>query len=179
LRSRIGDLEGKSIWIVGDVLHSRVARSCAQAFSLMGARITLCGPPTLVPAELARLGYEVTHDISGLGDADVAYALRIQQERMSQAFVPSLDEYIAGWRIDGRRLGPRQLLMHPGPVIRGLEVAEDVIDSPNSLIAEQVSAGLFVRMAVLYEVLSGRGGGSREDAGDVSELHPSPLGEPA
>ena len=92
--------------------------------------------------------------------------------------MPSIDEYIANYRIDGRRLGSRQLLMHPGPVIRGLEVSEDVIESPNSLISEQVAAGLVVRMAVLYEVLSGRGA-PRDGSSKVSELHPSPLGEPA
>ena len=181
LRGRIGELEGKRIWIVGDVLHSRVARSSALAFRLMGAEVTLCGPPTLIPRGAATaLGCEVRHDISGLGDADVVYALRMQRERMSESFVPSIREYAMRFQIDGRRLGPRQLLMHPGPVNRGVELAPDVIDGPNSLITEQVRSGLVVRMAILYELLAGseRPRGAR--AADDEELPaPTPIGEPA
>ena len=181
LRGRIGELEGKRIWIVGDVLHSRVARSCALAFRMMGAQVTLCGPPTLIPrGAAAALGCEVSHDISGLGDADVVYALRMQRERMGESFVPSIREYAMRFQIDGRRLGPRQLLMHPGPVNRGVELAPDVIDGPNSLITEQVRSGLVVRMAILYELLAGgeRPRGAR--ASDDEELPaPTPIGEPA
>jgi aspartate carbamoyltransferase catalytic subunit len=181
LRGRIGDLEGKRIWIVGDVLHSRVARSCALAFRLMGAEVTLCGPPTLIPRGAASaLGCEVSHDISGLGEADVVYALRMQRERMSESFVPSIREYAMRFQIDGRRLGPRQLLMHPGPVNRGVELAPDVIDGPNSLITEQVRSGLVVRMAILYELLAG---GERQRGprvtGDEELPAPTPIGEPA
>ena len=124
LRGRLGELDGKKIWIVGDVLHSRVARSCALAFRMMGAEVTLCGPPTLIPrgAEAA-LGCEVTYDIEGLGEADVVYALRMQSERMPESFVPSIREYATRYQVDGRRLGPRQLLMHPGPVNRGVELS--------------------------------------------------------
>ena len=154
LRNRLGTLEGVSIWIVGDLLHSRVARSCIQAFTTLGARVTVAGPPTLVPDEFAALGCGVRHSLDELRDADVVYVLRMQRERMTEAFVPSLREYTAYFQIDSRRLGPRQLLMHPGPVNRGIELSGEVIDAGSSLISEQVAAGVVVRMAVLYEVLA-------------------------
>jgi aspartate carbamoyltransferase catalytic subunit len=156
LRRRLGSLEGKKIWIVGDVLHSRVARSNLIAFGLMGAEVTLCGPPTLIPRGIEELGCAVTHSLDGIEEADVVYVLRMQFERMSDKFVPSLREYAANFQIDTRRLGPRQLLMHPGPVNRGVEISGEAIDSPQSLITEQVAAGLVVRMAILYELLAGR-----------------------
>jgi aspartate carbamoyltransferase catalytic subunit len=180
LRGRLGELDGKRIWIVGDVLHSRVARSCALAFRLMGAEVTLCGPPTLIPRGASTaLGCDVTHDIGGLPEADVVYALRMQHERMSESFVPSIREYAMQFQIDGRRLGPRQLLMHPGPVNRGVELSPDVIDGPNSLITEQVRSGLVVRMAILYELLAGgdRPRGARTPDAELPE--PTPIGEPA
>jgi aspartate carbamoyltransferase catalytic subunit len=154
LRRRIGSLEGAKIWIVGDVLHSRVARSNILAFQTMGAHVTLAGPPTLMPPGVEALGVEVRTTLDDLGEADVVYALRMQRERMEQAYLPSLREYAAVYQIDGHRLSPRQLLMHPGPVNRGVEVSGDVVDSPQSLILEQVAAGVVVRMAVLYEVLA-------------------------
>jgi aspartate carbamoyltransferase catalytic subunit len=157
LRQQLGSIEGKKIWIVGDVLHSRVARSCVMAFGEMGAEVTLCGPPTLIPRGIeAAFGCEVAYDLERLGEADVVYALRMQLERMGESFVPSLREYAARYQIDSRRLGPRQLLMHPGPINRGVELAPDVIDSPQSLITAQVESGLVVRMAILYELLAGR-----------------------
>jgi aspartate carbamoyltransferase catalytic subunit len=155
LRRRLGSLEGKRIWIVGDVLHSRVARSNLIAFQRMGAEVTLCGPPTLIPRGIEELGCEVVHSLDRLEEADVVYALRLQLERMNDSFVPSLREYAATFQIDTRRLGPRQLLMHPGPVNRGVEISGEAIDSPQSLIVEQVAAGLVVRMAILYELLTG------------------------
>jgi aspartate carbamoyltransferase catalytic subunit len=155
LRRRIESLDGTKIWIVGDVLHSRVARSCLLAFQKMGAAVTVCGPPTLIPRGIEALGCEVAYDFDGLEEADVVYALRMQRERMSESFVPSLREYAARYQIDSRRLSPRQLLMHPGPVNRGVELADEVIDSPQSLITTQVESGLVVRMAVLYELLAG------------------------
>ena len=154
LRRRLGSLEGARIWIVGDVLHSRVARSNILAFREMGAEVTLAGPPTLIPRGVEALGVDVRTTLDDLREADVVYALRMQHERMSDAYVPSLREYAAVYQIDGRRLGPRQLLMHPGPVNRGVELSGDVVDSPQSLILEQVAAGVVVRMAVLYEVLA-------------------------
>ncbi|MGH2950987.1 MAG: aspartate carbamoyltransferase catalytic subunit [Solirubrobacterales bacterium] len=180
LRRRLGSLAGKRIWIVGDVLHSRVARSCALAFAALDAEVTVCGPPTLIPRGIeAALGCEVVYDLERLGEADVVYALRMQRERMSESFVPSIREYAARFGIDSRRLGPRQLLMHPGPVNRGVELSPEVIDGPSSLITAQVESGLVVRMAILYELLAGReprGAGTREDA----ELPaPTPIGEPA
>jgi aspartate carbamoyltransferase catalytic subunit len=175
LRQRLGSLDGVKIWIVGDILHSRVARSGLLAFRLMGAEVTLCGPPTLIPRGIEALGPEVSYDLDGLGEADVVYALRMQRERMSESFVPSLREYAARYQIDSRRLGPRQLLMHPGPVNRGVELAPEVIDSPQSLIAAQVESGLVVRMAIIYELLTGREG-PRESA--VTADSPT-IGQPA
>jgi aspartate carbamoyltransferase catalytic subunit len=154
LRRRLGSLEGKRIWIVGDVLHSRVARSNLIAFSTMGAELTVCGPPALIPRGLEQLGCEVTHSLDRLEEADVVYALRLQHERMNESFIPSLREYAANFQIDSRRLRPRQLLMHPGPVNRGVELSGEVIDSPQSLIAAQVASGLVVRMAILHELLA-------------------------
>ncbi len=156
LTQRLESIEGTKIWIVGDVLHSRVARSGLLAFREMGAEITLCGPPTLIPRGIESLGCEVVYDLDRLSEADVVYALRMQLERMGESFVPSLREYAARYQIDSRRLGPRQLLMHAGPINRGVELAPDVIDSPQSLITAQVESGLVVRMAILYELLTGR-----------------------
>jgi aspartate carbamoyltransferase catalytic subunit len=177
LRRRLGSLEGKRIWIVGDVLHSRVARSNLTAFQAMGARVTVCGPPTLIPRGIEALGCDVSHSLDGLDEADVVYALRMQKERMSESFVPSLREYAAHFQIDTRRLGPRQLLMHPGPVNRGVELSGDAVDSPQSLITEQVAAGLIVRMAILYELLAA-GGRPAPAEGEGAE-QPTPIGQPA
>ena len=160
LRRRTGTLDGLRVWIVGDVLHSRVARSGVLAFARMGCKVTVCGPPTLIPHGIEALGCEVRHTLDELGEADVIYTLRMQKERMSESFVPSLREYAANFQINTRRLNPRQLLMHPGPVNRGVELSAEVIDSPQALIAEQVESGVVVRMAVLYELLTaGQGGG--------------------
>ena len=156
LRRRVGDLDGASIWIVGDVLHSRVARSNILAFQRMGARVTVCGPPTLIPRHVEALGCEVRYTVDELATADVVYALRMQNERMDEAFVPSIREYAAEYQINGRRLQPRQILMHPGPVNRGVELSGEVVDSPQAVITMQVEAGIVVRMAVLYEVLAAR-----------------------
>ena len=177
LRRRLGPLEGKRIWIVGDVLHSRVARSNLIAFERMGAEVTVCGPPTLIPRGIEELGCEVAYSLDDLGSADVVYALRMQRERMGESFVPSIREYAARYQIDSRRLGPRQLLMHPGPINRGVELSGEVIDSPQSLIAEQVASGLVVRMAILYELLAG--GERPAPAREGDETSPTPIGQPA
>jgi aspartate carbamoyltransferase catalytic subunit len=177
LRRRIESLDGAKIWIVGDVLHSRVARSCLLAFQMMGAAVTVCGPPTLIPRGMETLGCEVSYDLDGIEEADVVYALRMQRERMSESFVPSLREYAALYQIDSRRLSPRQLLMHPGPVNRGVELADEVIDSPQSLITAQVESGLVVRMAVLYELLAGTDR-ARPDRGPAPADTPT-IGQPA
>ncbi len=155
LRRHRPELDGLSVWIVGDVLHSRVARSNILAFTRMGCKVTVCGPPTLIPRGVEALGCEVSPTLEGIGDADVIYALRMQHERMSGSFVPSLREYAAQYQINARRLGAGQLLMHPGPVNRGVELSAEVIDSPQALITEQVQSGVVVRMAVLYELLTG------------------------
>jgi aspartate carbamoyltransferase catalytic subunit len=178
LRRRLGSLDGRRIWIVGDVLHSRVARSGVLAFGAMGAEVTVCGPPTLIPRDFEELGCRVAYDLDGLENADVVYALRMQRERMSESFVPSVREYAARYQIDSRRLAPRQLLMHPGPVNRGVELAPEVIDSPNSLITAQVESGLVVRMAILYELLAGTER-PRAGAPGIGIAEPSPIGEPA
>jgi aspartate carbamoyltransferase catalytic subunit len=160
LRRRTGTLEGLRVWIVGDVLHSRVARSGVLAFARMGCHVTVCGPPTLIPRGIEALGCDVRYTLDELGEADVVYTLRMQQERMKGELVPSLREYAARYQINGRRLGPGQLLMHPGPVNRGVELSAEVIDSPQALIVDQVESGVVVRMAVLYELLTaGQGGG--------------------
>ena len=176
LRRRLGSLEGKRIWIVGDVLHSRVARSNLIAFKAMGAELTVCGPPALIPRGLEQLGCTVEHSLDRLGEADVVYALRLQRERMNESFVPSIREYAAHFQIDSRRLGPRQLLMHPGPVNRGVELSGEVIDSPQSLITEQVASGLVVRMAILYELLAA---GDEEPAPAAGNGRATPIGQPA
>ena len=182
LSERLGALAGKRIWIVGDVAHSRVARSCIRAFLTMGAAVTVAGPPTLIPRGIEALGCEVSYTLAELGDADVVYALRMQQERMSDSFIPSLREYAINYQINSRRLGTRQLLMHPGPVNRGVELSPEVMDGPQSLITTQVANGLLVRMAILYEILAGperpprpvRGMGTPSAAPE-----PAPIGEPA
>jgi aspartate carbamoyltransferase catalytic subunit len=155
LRQRLGSLEDLNIWIVGDVLHSRVARSDILAFRRMGANVTVCGPPTLLPRHIEALGCAATPSLEKLPEADVVYVLRMQNERMQESFVPSLREYAERYQIGLQRLGEHQLLMHPGPVNRGVELSADAIDSPRALIGEQVKAGVAVRMAVLYELLAG------------------------
>ncbi|HEY5430044.1 MAG TPA: aspartate carbamoyltransferase catalytic subunit [Solirubrobacteraceae bacterium] len=153
LRRRFGSLDRLNVWIVGDVLHSRVARSDILAFTRMGADVTVCGPPTLIPREIEALGCHSTPTLDGVDEADVIYVLRMQHERMHQSFVPSLREYAARYQINAARLKPDQLVMHPGPVNRGVELSAATIDSPQALIGEQVKAGVAVRMAVLYELL--------------------------
>ncbi len=156
LRRRLRDsLDDANIWIVGDVLHSRVARSNILAFGRMGARVTVCGPPTLIPRGIESLGCTATPTLDDLGEADVVYVLRMQHERMHQSFVPTLREYAQRYQINERRLRPGQLVMHPGPVNRGVEMSASTIDSEQALIGAQVKAGVAVRMAVLYELLSG------------------------
>ncbi len=157
LQEELGRLEGLHVAIVGDVLHSRVARSLVQAFALMRARVTLVGPPTLVPRGIEALGCERTIEIDAIRDADVVYVLRMQHERMLEGanFVPSLREYTARWGITPERLRPGQKVMHPGPMNRGVEIDPRVADMSESLITVQVRSGLVVRMAVLYDLLTG------------------------
>ena len=155
LRRRLGTLDGAQIWIVGDVLHSRVARSNILALKRMGAQVTVCGPPTLIPRNIEALGCRAEVTLDRIGEADVVYVLRMQQERMRDSYVPSLREYARCYQLDESQLSQGQLLMHPGPVNRGIELSAAAIDSPRALIGEQVKAGVAVRMAVLYELLVG------------------------
>ncbi len=152
IQDALGKLEGVHVAIVGDVLHSRVARSLVQALRLVGAKVTLVGPPPLVPPELGETSYE----IDAIRDADVVYVLRMQRERMEEGanYVPSLREYSARWCVTPERLRPGQKVMHPGPMNRGVEIDPRVADSPDALVVDQVRAGLVVRMAVLYDLLT-------------------------
>jgi aspartate carbamoyltransferase catalytic subunit len=142
--------------IVGDVLHSRVARSNIQALVLLGAHVTLVGPPPLLPRGIEALGCSTSTDIGAIAAADVVYVLRMQQERMQEgaSYVPSLREYTARWGVTPERVRPGQKVMHPGPMNRGVEIDPAVADAPESLIETQVRAGLVVRMAVLYDLLT-------------------------
>ncbi len=168
IRKRLGRLDGVKVAIVGDVLHSRVARSNIAGFQLMGLDVTLVGPPALIPPGIAEAtGVRIAEDPAAIGDADVVYVLRMQHERMEpgQNHVPSLREYASVWGVTARRLRPGQVVMHPGPMNRGVEIAPDVADSSASLIGEQVEAGLVVRMAVLYDLMT------RPGVGGVIDLH--------
>ncbi len=158
IRRRRGRLEGLTVAICGDVLHSRVARSNIHLLTAMGSRVRVIGPPTLIPAEASRLGVDVFHDMkSGLQDVDIVMMLRLQKERMSSGLVPSSREFFRFWGLDAEKLAfakPDALVMHPGPMNRGVEIASDVADDPiRSVIKEQVEMGVAVRMAVL-DVLS-------------------------
>ena len=160
IRRRRGRLEGLTVAICGDVLHSRVARSNIHLLTAMGSRVHVIGPPTLIPAEAGRLGVEVFHDMkSGLQGADIVMMLRLQKERMSSGLVPSSREFFRFWGLDAAKLAyakPDALVMHPGPMNRGVEIASDVADDPiRSVIKEQVEMGVAVRMAVL-DVLARR-----------------------
>jgi aspartate carbamoyltransferase catalytic subunit len=156
IRKALGRTDGLHVAIVGDVLHSRVARSNIQALLLMGATVTLVGPPPLIPRDVRAMGVEVSHDIGSIADADVVYVLRMQRERMEEGanYVPSLREYTARWGVTPSRVRPAQLVMHPGPINRGVEISPEVADSASSRIVDQVRAGLVTRMAVLYDLLT-------------------------
>src|SRR6188508_3779856 len=156
IEEHVGPVEGLHVAIVGDVLHSRVARSNIQALTLMGARVTLVGPPTLIPRGIEAMDCEVSTDIAAIGSADVVYVLRMQRERMEagENYVPSLREYSARWGVTPERLRPGQKVMHPGPMNRGVEIDQRVADHEDALIEIQVRSGLVVRMAVLYDLLT-------------------------
>ena len=156
IRAALGELEGLHVAIVGDVLHSRVARSLIQALGRVGAHTTLVGPPTLIPRGVEAMGCETSTEIGAIADADVVYVLRMQRERMAEGanFVPSLREYTARWGVTPERLRPGQKVMHPGPMNRGVEIDPVVADAADALIEQQVRSGLVVRMAVLYDLLT-------------------------
>jgi aspartate carbamoyltransferase catalytic subunit len=156
-RSHLGDLAGRHVAIVGDVKHSRVARSNIEMFTALGARVTLVAPPTLLPPDTGAWDVQVSHHLDAvLPEVDVCYLLRMQNERMTEALVPTLREYTADYGLTSERadlLSPEALIMHPGPMNRGVEIASEVADRPNAVITEQVANGVAVRMAVLFMLL--------------------------
>jgi aspartate carbamoyltransferase catalytic subunit len=163
IRKAKGQLAGLRVAIVGDILHSRVARSNIHALQRLGVQVRLVGPPTLVPDLFEEFGCEIEHDLRrGLRDVDVVYLLRIQLERQAKIHFPSLKEYQTLYGLNAERLGyakPGAIVMHPGPVNRGVEVSAEVLDGPHSLVCEQVTSGVAIRMAVLYLL---HGGATRE-----------------
>ena len=162
-----GDLSGRRITIVGDVLHSRVARSNVLLLDTLGAEVTLVAPPTLLPVGVESWPCSTSYDLdSHLKDADAVMMLRVQRERMNAAFFPSAREYSRRYGLDAQRMSRLQehtIVMHPGPMNRGMEIAAEVADAPRSVIVEQVSNGVSVRMAVLYLLLGGAQLGTAED----------------
>jgi aspartate carbamoyltransferase catalytic subunit len=154
IKEKKGEIGGLVVAIIGDILHSRVAKSNIYAMTKMGARVRLVGPPTLAPDYFKELGVEIYTDMDkGLRDADVVMMLRIQMERQGKGFFPTTEEYFRNWGLtSGRLLKTKKdaIVMHPGPMNRGVEIASDVADGPRSVILEQVTNGLAVRMAVLY-----------------------------
>ncbi|NJC72751.1 aspartate carbamoyltransferase catalytic subunit [Planosporangium thailandense] len=160
MRSRLGRLAGLNVAIVGDVLHSRVARSNVLLLHTLGAKVTLIAPPTLLPVGVDAWPAETSYHLdSVLPDADVVMMLRVQRERMDQAYFPSAREYSRRYGLDVarmRRLPEHAIVMHPGPMNRGMEITPEVADSPRSTIVEQVANGVSVRMAVLYLLLGGK-----------------------
>jgi aspartate carbamoyltransferase catalytic subunit len=161
MRMRLGRLAGLNVVIVGDVLHSRVARSNVLLLHTLGAKVTLVAPPTLLPVGVGAWPAQTTYDLDAvLPDADVVMMLRVQRERMGEAYFPSAREYARRYGLDVprvRRLPEHAIVMHPGPMNRGMEIAPEVADSPRSTIVEQVANGVSVRMAVLYLLLGGSG----------------------
>jgi aspartate carbamoyltransferase catalytic subunit len=161
IREHFPSFDGLRVAIVGDVRHSRVARSGTHALSRMGAQVTLVGPPTLIPPESPAWGAEVSHELDPvLPKLDVCYMLRVQRERQHQQYFPSIREYSRLYGLDRRRveaLPEGALIMHPGPMNRGVEIASEVADLPRSLITDQVTNGIAVRMALLYLMLGGVG----------------------
>ena len=163
LQRRLGSLEGRHVVIVGDLTHSRVFRSNVQCLTKLGARVTVVAPPTLMPSGIgswsATAGFETSYDLDEvLPAADAVMMLRVQRERMSGAYFPSPREYTVGYGLTRDRLallGPDVPICHPGPMNRGLEIAADAADAAQSVVLEQVSSGLAVRMAVLYHLLAG------------------------
>ncbi|MFQ5829610.1 MAG: aspartate carbamoyltransferase catalytic subunit [Candidatus Methylomirabilia bacterium] len=160
IREKKGHLDGLSVAIVGDIAHSRVARSNIHGMRKAGMAVTVAGPPTLIPPFIHELGVKVSHRLDeAIADVDVVMMLRLQQERMTSGLIPSLREYSRLWGLGRDRLaGARSdvLIMHPGPVNRGIELAPEVADGPYSVILNQVENGVAVRMAILYLLAGGR-----------------------
>lgn len=159
MRERFKDIAGLKVAIVGDIAHSRVARSNVKGLVTMGAEVVLVGPPTLVPPEARAWGAEIDHSLDSIIDeVDVCYLLRVQKERQTEQLFPSDREYAALWGLSARRaarMKPEALIMHPGPMNRGVEIAADVSELPRTIILDQVANGLAVRMSLLYLMLGG------------------------
>jgi aspartate carbamoyltransferase catalytic subunit len=160
IREKLGSLEGKTLAIVGDISHSRVARSDLHAFPKLGTRVRLCGPPTMMPAGVERLGCTVTSDLrAALEGADAVVMLRIQHERIGDPLIPTTREYSRLWGLNATKardwLKPGALILHPGPINRGVELSPDVADGPHSVILDQVQNGVAIRMAILYLLAGG------------------------
>jgi aspartate carbamoyltransferase catalytic subunit len=172
MRDRLGRLEGLRVAIVGDVLHSRVARSLSFALAKMGAETTLVGPATLIPQDASTWGVQVGHDLEAvLPKLDVCYLLRVQKERQRQQYFPSVREYSRLFGLTRTRaamLAEGALVMHPGPMNRGIEIDSDVADLPRAVIEEQVTNGIAIRMSLLYLLLGGAG--SSSETGFASEV---------
>ncbi len=155
----LGELDGRRVAIVGDVLHSRVARSNALLLRTLGAEVTLVAPPTLLPVGIESWDVETSYDVDAvIPKADAVMMLRVQRERMNASFFPTTREYSRRYGLDSRRMATLQdhtIVMHPGPMVRGMEITADVADSARSVIVEQVTNGVAVRMAVLYLLLGG------------------------
>jgi aspartate carbamoyltransferase catalytic subunit len=156
-----GKIAGLNVTILGDILYSRVARSNIWALLKLGARVTLCGPSTLVPKVFEQMGCRVTYNVEeAIADADIINLLRIQHERQRKSMFPSLGEYSSLFGLNKKRLAltkPDALIMHPGPINRGVEIDSEIADCGRSVILEQVTNGLAVRMAVLFLVNGGKG----------------------
>ena len=154
MREKLGQVQGLNVCIVGDILHSRVARSNIFGLKTLGANVSVCGPETLIPKEIEKLGVEIYHNIEEvIPKVDVLNVLRLQLERQNSAFIPSLQEYHKYFGITRKKLEKATkpiLIMHPGPINRGVELSSDVADSEHSVILEQVTNGVAVRMAILY-----------------------------
>jgi aspartate carbamoyltransferase catalytic subunit len=161
IREKKGKIEGLNVTILGDILYSRVARSNIWAMTKLGARVTLCGPSTLLPRMFEQMGCRVTYNVDeAIADADIINLLRIQHERQRKTMFPSIGEYTGLFGLTQARLArtkPEALIMHPGPINRGVEIDSDIADSKRSLIIDQVTNGLAVRMAVLFLVTGGQG----------------------
>jgi aspartate carbamoyltransferase catalytic subunit len=161
IRERKGTIEGLNVTILGDILFSRVARSNIWALTKLGAKVTLCGPATLVPRTFEQMGCRVTHHLDdAIRDADIIHLLRIQHERQRKTMFPGINEYTQLFGLNKARLAqtkPDALIMHPGPINRGVEIDSDIADSDRSLILEQVTNGIAVRMAVLFLINGGKG----------------------
>jgi aspartate carbamoyltransferase catalytic subunit len=161
IREKLGGFDGLRVAIIGDILHSRVARSLAFALVKVGADVTLAGPPTLIPPDAPAWGVQVSYDVDGvLPKLDVCYLLRVQRERQRQQYFPSVREYARLFGLNRDRVGMLPhgaLIMHPGPMNRGVEIESDVADLPQAVMEEQVTNGIAVRMSLLYLMLGGAG----------------------